>query len=96
MYARLTTFQGDPANLDDTIRVICNDVIPASKVLAGFKDGYWLSDRVTGKLIALTIFETETDLQASEAAASHIRAAATEKVGSEITSVERFEVVAQA
>jgi heme-degrading monooxygenase HmoA len=96
MYARLTTIQGDPVNFEEAIRVIENDVIPASKVLSGFKSGYWLTDRVTGKLLALTIFETEEDIQASEASASHIRVAATEKLGSDIKKVERFEVVARA
>jgi hypothetical protein len=54
-----------------------------------------MTDRVTGKLLALTLFETEANLQASEAAASHIRSAATEKVGSEMVGVERFEVIAR-
>jgi hypothetical protein len=44
--------------------MIENDVIPASRVLSGFNSGYWLIDRVTGKLLALTIFETEENIQA--------------------------------
>jgi hypothetical protein len=95
MYARLTTVQGKPEQLEDAIRVIENDVIPASKVMPGFKNGYWYADRKSGKLLGLTLFETEKDVEASEAAASKLRTAATEKIGAEITSVERFELVAR-
>ncbi len=95
MYARLTTLQGSPEKLDDAIRVIENDVIPASKLLPGFKNGYWFTDRKSGKMLALTLFETEKDLQATDEAASQIRKTSTEKLGAEIKNVERFEVVAR-
>jgi hypothetical protein len=94
MFARLTTIQGSPEKLEDAIRVIENDVIPASKVLEGFKNGYWLSDRESGKMYALTLFNTEKDLQESEKVASQIRKTSTEKLGAEIKNVERLELVA--
>lgn len=96
MYARVTTIHTDPARIDETIKVIEADVIPASRRLSRFKGGYWLTDRVTGKLLALTLFDTEEDVQASEAQAGHIRKAATDKVGSDVAGVERFELIARA
>jgi hypothetical protein len=95
MYARLTTIQGSPEKIEDAIRVVENDVIPASKVLPGFKNGYWLADRKSGKMIALTLFETEKDVEASEAAASQLRKTSTEKLGAEVKNVERFELIAR-
>ena len=95
MHARLTTLQGSPEKLDEAIRVIENDVIPASKLLPGFKNGYWFTDRKSGKMLALTLFETEKDMQATDEAASQIRKTATEKLGAEVKYVERFEVVAR-
>lgn len=94
MYARLTTIQGKPEKIEDAIRVVENDVIPASKVLPGFKNGYWYADRKSGKMLSLTLFATEQDLEKSEAAASQLRKNATEKLDFEIKNVERFEVVA--
>ena len=94
MYARLTTIQGTVAKMDDAIRVVENDVIPGSKTLDGFKNGYWCVDRKSGKMLALTLFETEKDLQSSEAAASQLRKTSTEKLGFEVKNVERFEVIA--
>jgi hypothetical protein len=94
MFARLTTIQGTAAKIEDATRVVENDVIPGSKVLPGFKNGYWFADRKTGNMLALTLFETERDLQSSEAAASQLRKTSTDKLGFEIKNVERFEVVA--
>jgi hypothetical protein len=96
MYGRVTTVQGKPEKIEDAIRVIENDVVPGSKNLPGFKNGYWLADRKSGKLIALTLFETEKDLESSEAAASQLRKNASEKLGAEVKNVERFELIAQA
>jgi hypothetical protein len=95
MFARLTTIQGKPEKLEDAIRVVENDVIPASKVLPGFKNGYWYADRKSGKMIALTLFETEKDLESSEASASQVRKTASEKLGFDILNVERFELIAR-
>jgi hypothetical protein len=94
MFARLTTIQGKTEKIDDAIRVVENDVIPATKVLAGFKNGYWCVDRKTGRMLALTLFATDKDLDASEASASQLRKNATEKLGFEVKSVERYELIA--
>lgn len=94
MYARLTTIQGSSAKIEDAIRVVENDVIPGTRNLDGFKSGYWCADRKSGKMLALTLFETENDLQSSEAAASQLRKTSTEKLGFEVKNVERFEVIA--
>jgi len=96
MFARLTTVQGKPEKIEDAMRVIENDLIPGSKILPGFKHGYWLADRKSGKLIALTLFETEKDRESSEKDASQLRKNATEKLGAEVTNVERFELIAKA
>ena len=95
MFARLTTIQGSPEKLEDAKRVIENDVIPASKLLPGFKSGYWFADRKSGKMVSLTVFESEKDIDASEDAASLLRKTATEKLGAEIKNVERFELIAR-
>lgn len=96
MFARLTTIQGTTDKIADAIRVVENDVIPGVKVLAGFKSGYWCVDRKSGRMVTLTLFETEQELQASEAAASQLRKTSTEKLGFEVKNVERYEVIAQA
>ena len=96
MFARLTTIQGSPEKIEDAIRVIENDLIPGFKVLPGFKSGFWFADRKSGKMYALTVFESEKHVEETEAAASQLRKAATEKLGAEVKNVERLELLAHA
>ncbi len=96
MHARVTHFKGEPAKLDEGVRNIKEIVIPAAKKLSGFKGGYWLVDRKTGKGFSVTLFESEEALRSSEEAAKQIREKATSTGVTQITGVEQYEVVAQA
>lgn len=42
-------------------------VLPAAKAQKGFKGAFFLADRGTGKGISIALWETETDMMASEA-----------------------------
>lgn len=96
MHARVTRFKSEPARIDDGIRNITDNVIPNAKKLTGFKGGYWLVDRKTGMGFGVTLFESEAALQSSEEAAKKIREQAASTGVTQITGVERYEVVAQA
>lgn len=95
MHARVTHFKGDAAQIEEGIRVIKETIIPSAKKMAGFKAGYWVVDRKAGKGFAMTIFESEAAMRASEEAAKESREQAA-KTGTQITGVERYEVVASA
>src|SRR2546422_11063029 len=93
MHGRVTKFEGSPDHLDAAIKLVKETVIPSAKKLAGFKGGYWLVDRASGKGFSVTLFESEAALKASEDAAAQLRAHASSLT--KITGVERYEVVAQ-
>ena len=96
MHARVTRFKGEPARVDEGIRNIKERVVPEAKKLAGFKHGYWLVDRKTGEGFGVTVFDSEEALRASEDAAKKIREQAASTGATQITGVERYEVVAEA
>jgi len=96
MHARVTRFKGEPARVDEGIKNIKDNVIPNAKKMAGFKGGYWLVDRKTGVGFAVTLFESEAAVQSSEEAAKKTREQVTAAGATQITGVERYEVVAQA
>lgn len=96
MHARVTISQTSPDKVDLAEKVIKEQVIPAAKKISGFKGGYWLGDRMTGKGITITLFESEAALKESEEAGKKIRSEAAAAIGLEIQSIERFEVIAQA
>ena len=79
--------------LDAAIKLVKETIVPGAKKLAGFKGGYWLVDRASGKGFSVTLFESEAALKASEDAAAQLRSQASSLT--KITGVERYEVVAQ-
>jgi len=93
MHARVTKFEGSPDQLDAAIKLVKETIVPGAKKLAGFKGGYWLVDRASGKGFSVTLFESEAALKASEDAAAQLRSQASSLT--KITGVERYEVVAQ-
>ena len=66
MYARVTIVQVLPGKEDEAIGIFRDSVVPAAKEQKGHKGHYLLSDRKSGKSIAISLWETEADLTAGE------------------------------
>jgi heme-degrading monooxygenase HmoA len=66
MFARLTTFQIKVDKMDETIRVYEESVVPAARSQNGYRGNYLLTDRKTGKGIAVTLWDSEQDAVANE------------------------------
>ncbi|HKC92302.1 MAG TPA: hypothetical protein VKE23_13340 [Candidatus Limnocylindria bacterium] len=94
MHARVTRFEGAPEQVDAAIKLVKETIAPGAKRLEGFKGGYWLLDRASGKGFSLTLFESQSDLDKSEDAAAQLRSKASSVAT--ITAVERYEVIAEA
>ena len=74
MYARVTTGQGKPEQIEAGIRNFREQIGSTAKNMAGFKGSYLLVDRKTGKMLGMALWDTEANLQASSKAAAQIRA----------------------
>ncbi len=66
MFARLTIVTINIDKLDETVKIFEESVIPAAKSQKGYRRGYLLTDRKTGKGIALTLWDSEEDAIANE------------------------------
>ena len=97
MFARVSTIEGKPEQMDEGIRHFREQVLPAARKMDGFKGAYLLFDRKSGRNMGITLWNTEKDLQASADAANRLRAQATTRVAaSKPASVEIYEVAVQA
>ena len=67
MHARLTYTQLVDGKLDEALSVWRDKVAPALKKEKGFKGAYLLGDRATGKGITVTLWETQSDAEATNA-----------------------------
>lgn len=95
MFARVSTFQGPPDQTAEGIRLAREQILPAARLMDGFKGIYLLYDRESGKSLSITLWESEADMQASEEAASQVRAQSAKASGDEVINVERYEVALQ-
>jgi heme-degrading monooxygenase HmoA len=95
MFARVSAFQGPPDQTAEGIRVAREHILPAARLQDGFLGIYLLFDRESGRSLAITLWETEEDMQASEEAALRARTESAEAAGEIIVGVERYEVALQ-
>src|SRR5437588_7459058 len=92
MHARLTSLSGSPDEVDAGIADFREKVVPFTHEQGG-KGGILLVDRQSGEAIAITLWEDEQALRASEERANELRAAVAEEMrASEQPSVSRYEV----
>ena len=65
MHARVNYRQIPPGKMDEAIRIYRDVTGPSRRALKGSKGGYILTNRDTGKLIAIALWETEADMLAA-------------------------------
>lgn len=90
MHARVSTYKTDDP--DGLIQGFASVTDELEKV-DGFSHGYFLVDRQTGKAASITIWDSEEALRASSSQANQLRQQGTGPSGSQIVSVESYEIV---
>ena len=93
MHARVTTLDMDPGKVDEVSDRLESEDVPEFKKLDGFKGMTLLTDRASGKTVAVTFWESEDALRQSEGAVKDARQRAADTGGAGEPQVERFEVV---
>lgn len=97
MWVRMSTLQGSPnqtdSEVEQLVKVLRENVLPTAQQMDGYKGVLSLGDKVSGKGVTLTFWETEEAMKASEEAANKLRQQAATEMDEEIAGVERFEVL---
>lgn len=91
MHARVTTVSGSPESVDAGIEDFRANVVPFAREEG--RGAILLVDRTAGEALAITLWDDEQALRASEERADAVRANAAERMGSaQAPSVARYEV----
>ena len=92
MYARVATFESDPASVDDAISMVRGEV-ESGEVPTGLEGAKMLMlvNRQSGKGLGITLFESEEAMRRGDEALNAMSTGRTERR----TSVEFFEVPVQ-
>jgi heme-degrading monooxygenase HmoA len=67
MRARVVSMLVQPGKIDEVIAIHRDHVVPALQQQPGFRGTRLLSDASTGKCLIVTLWESEAEMQASEA-----------------------------
>ncbi len=95
MFARVNAGQAETGQLAGLIK-FSEEGLPAFREAAGFKGFYLLADRQSGKLMTISLWDSEDDLRQLEARAAQVRKEASSQVGMASPPVDIYEVVLQA
>jgi hypothetical protein len=92
MYARVATFDSDPANVDAAIEMV-RSAVESGNTPAGLEGAKMLMlvNRESGRGLGVTLFESEEAMRRGDEALNAMNPGATERR----TSVEFFEVPVQ-
>ena len=88
MFARVATYTGDASELVRGFEAARGEL----QQIAGFSNAYLCVDRVHGKALTMTLWESEQALEASAERAHQLRSRATEPVGATTDSLAHYEV----
>jgi heme-degrading monooxygenase HmoA len=96
MFARVTTFQIAPDQVDEGIRTVEAKIRPSASGQPGFLDLDIAVDRQTGRGYVVTWWADEASIAASEANAHQLRAQTSQTISSETLSARTYECTYQA
>jgi len=95
MFARVRVTSGVPDKVDDGIRHFQENVVAGYQNAAGFKGAYLLVNRTSGKVMGITLWDTEEQMHATATASERLRAAGSQVVSGTTPPPEVYEVVVQ-
>jgi heme-degrading monooxygenase HmoA len=92
VFARVSSYTGASDEIDEATRQVRENMLPKLKQLDGYMGAYLLVDRQNGKSLAVTLWESEEAMSASEEAADSLRSDVADALGTQMVGVERYEV----
>ena len=90
--ARVTTFAGDPAQVEKSLRHAVEEVLPELRTIDGWQGIIVTVDRASGAEKVITLWESEEAMSASESQADQLRSTVADGAKQKIEAVQRFDV----
>ncbi len=92
MFARVSTYQGSPQQIDEGLDHARQNILPRVQEVEGFEGVHYLVDRQSGRALSMTLWESEEAMRASEEEANMLRGESAEATGATVEGVKRYEV----
>ncbi len=91
MFARVTQVVVNPEHLRQRSREVEDHVIPALRVQPGYSGGLLLGNPESGKVLAVSLWETEQEMHATDEASYWFRLFGAEATQGSVKDVETYE-----
>lgn len=73
MHVRAATVQVQSGKIQECIDLFKNSVVPAQKAQKGYQGSYLMTDASRSKVLAISVWESEADMIASESSSGYIQ-----------------------
>jgi heme-degrading monooxygenase HmoA len=94
MFARVNSVQTATDKLAGLVK-FAEEQIPAAHEAPGFKGFYLLADRQSGKVVSISLWDSDDDLRQFEGRGAQLREGASSELGIAPTPIDVYEVVLQ-
>ena len=92
MFARVSQYSVDSERLQQERGEVEEHLLPALRMQPGFSGGLLLANTQKGKVLVVTLWESEQEMHATDEASHWFRAFGAEAVEGTVTDVETYEV----
>jgi hypothetical protein len=90
--ARVSTFAGDAAQVEESLRHAVEETLPHLRTIDGWAGIIVAVDRASGAETVITLWESEEAMSASERQADKLRSTVADAAKQRIVTVQRFDV----
>ncbi len=73
MYVRAANVSIRPGKMQEVIDLHNDSLIPAAKAQKGWQGSYLMTDTVNGKILSITVWESEEEMVASETGSGYLQ-----------------------
>jgi heme-degrading monooxygenase HmoA len=92
MFARVSHFDVRSERIQEGYRAIVEHVVPAVEMQKGYGGGLLLANSQKGKVLAVSLWESEQDMHATDEASQWFRLFGAQAAEGTVTDVETYEV----
>jgi heme-degrading monooxygenase HmoA len=92
MHARMFAFEGSAEEIEAAVALARDEILAIERQMPGFRGLILLSDKEAGKLVSVSLWETEEQMQQSEASARMLTRVGAQSIGGKRVAAEPFDV----
>lgn len=93
MLAKLVQADMDARLIDDAAKAVEQELIPSFVAYPGARHGYWMANRQSGQVLALTCWSDGDSLEAARAEDGRERARVAERIGLRVRAIQTLDVL---